>query len=78
MVRNIQEIINNFKSFGVFAMNDFFTISGWLFGLISTLIAVLQYKKKEKYYKQLKRFEQKNDRGSTGYQAETITVNNKK
>lgn len=56
---------------------DFFTISGWLFGLISLAIAIAQYGQKEKYRKKLK-MEQNNDRGSTGYQAENITVNNKK
>jgi hypothetical protein len=57
---------------------DFFTISGWLFGLISTIIAVVQYIEKDKYRKKLKIIEQKNDHGSTGYQDKNITVNNKK
>lgn len=56
---------------------DFFTISGWIFGFISTIIAIVQYMQKEKYRKKLK-MEQNNNRGSIGYQAENITVNNKK
>ncbi len=56
---------------------DFITISGWIFGLISMVIAISQCLQKEKYRKKLK-MEQNNDHSSTGYQAENMTVNNKK
>lgn len=56
---------------------DFFTVTGWLFGLISLMVAIMQYRKKEVYRKQLK-MEQRNDGNATGYQANNITVNNKK
>jgi hypothetical protein len=78
MSQNIQETINHFKSLGDWVMSfDFFAISGWLFGLICAVTAIVQCIKKEKCYKKLK-INQRNDRGSTGYQAKNMTFNNKK
>ena len=78
MSQNIQETIDHFKSLGDWIMSfDFLTITGWLLSLICTVIAVLQYRKKEQCYKKLK-FEQKNNHGSTGHQANNMTINNKK
>jgi len=57
---------------------DFFTISGWLFGLISLIFGIVQMLQKNKYKKQIKNIRQKQNigKGSTGYQAgETININ---
>lgn len=57
---------------------DFFTISGWLFGLISLIFGIVQLLQKNKYKKQIKNIqqEQKIGKGGTGYQAgETININ---
>jgi hypothetical protein len=58
-------------------MGIFLTISGWLLTLISTIIAIHQYKEKEKY-KSLYFSNKKQiiNNNSTGYQAETMTVKN--
>lgn len=56
---------------------DFFTISGWFFGLISTLIAIQQWIQKKDALSKLK-MSQTNEKGATGYQAHSMTVNNKK
>lgn len=78
MSQNIQETINHLKSLGDWIISfDFLAITGWLLSLISTVIAVLQYRKKKQCYEQLK-FEQKNDHGSIGHQANNMTINNKK
>jgi hypothetical protein len=53
---------------------DFYTASGWVFGLVSAAMAVLQYFKKENYRKQLKLI-QTNKSGGVGYQAKTMTIN---
>ncbi len=61
----------------VFIM-DFFTFSGWLFGLISLIFAVVQLIQKNKYKKQIKNIRQEQNIGKrgTGYQAgETININ---
>lgn len=55
--------------------NDFMSISGWVFAAISALVALYQTFEKKKYKKMT--MSQKNTRGSTGYQADTITVNKK-
>ncbi len=58
-------------------MDMFFSASGWLFALISTVIAILQYKEKEKYKSlYFSNKKQTINNNSTGYQAETMTVNN--
>lgn len=55
---------------------DFFAFSGWIIALISLIVAILQYLKKEKYKKQIVEMQQTN-KNSTGYQAGgNITVNN--
>lgn len=40
-------------------MNDFITWSGWAFSLISTVIAIVQYFKKEGYKKQVNQLKTK-------------------
>lgn len=55
---------------------DFFTVSGWVFGLISTLIAIHQWVQKKDALAKLK-MSQTNEKGATGYQANSMTVNNK-
>ncbi len=57
---------------------DFFTISAWLFGLISLIFGVVQLIQKNKYKKQIKNIRQEQNIGKsgTGYQAgETININ---
>lgn len=56
---------------------DFYTASGWIFGLVSAAMAVLQYFKKEGYRKKLK-LSQLNKDGGVGYQAKTMTITNGK
>ena len=78
MSQNIQETIKHLKSLGDWIISfNFLTITGWLSGLICAVIAVLQYRKKKQCYEQLK-FEQKNNHGSIGHQANNMTINNKK
>ena len=80
MSKNIQEIINNFKSLlddvGL-NLNLFFKFSEWILGVISIIFVVLGYIRKRKKKHDKLKFEQRNDNGSTGYQAKNITVNNK-
>ena len=58
-------------------MSDFFAVSGWFFGLISTTIAIFQFIEKEKYRNQIVKMQQVNKDDSTGYQAgRDMTVNN--
>ena len=50
---------------------DFWTLSGWLFGLISLIFGVIQFFQKTKYKKELNKFTQKQTiKGNgTGYQS---------
>lgn len=51
---------------------DFFTISGWIFGLVSLIFGIVQLMQKNKYKKQVvdnSTQKQKVKNSSTGYQA---------
>lgn len=52
------------------------TISGWVIGVLSFLLAIHQYARAEKYKKNV-RFEQKVEgEKAIGHQAENMTINN--
>lgn len=58
-------------------MYNFIAISGWILTVISTVIAIIQYKQVKKYKKLYQTIKQQTINGNgTGYQAETMTVNN--
>lgn len=57
---------------------DFFTVSGWIFGLISLIFGIIQLIQKNKIKKQIKNIQQEQNigKGGTGYQAgEKININ---
>ncbi|MDR4488021.1 MAG: hypothetical protein R3B83_10950 [Nitrospirales bacterium] len=57
-------------------MSDFFAVSGWIFGFVTSVVAVYQFFENKKLRNQLTMI-QKNKDGSTGYQAKNINITNK-